>query len=127
MYGIYILAVVLHTRPTIHTHKIYMAYVVFSNKKSFNLVCACPTSRSLFLSPWDYPRIPNKNQGKIIYVSLSVMIIINSVMRVRSDTFGNPIFQKGLQNQPSSRFISVQALPACQKFDLILVIKFFFN
>ena len=78
MYGIYILAVVLHTRPTIHTHKIYMAYVVFSNKKSFNLVCACPTSRSLFLSPWDYLRIPNKNQGKIIYVSLSVMININS-------------------------------------------------
>ena len=25
-----------------------------------------------------------------------------SVMRVGSDTFGNPIFQKGLQSQPSS-------------------------
>ena len=30
-----------------------------------------------------------------------------SVMRVGSDTFGDPTFQKGLQNQPSSRIISV--------------------
>ena len=30
-----------------------------------------------------------------------------SVMRVGSDTFGDPIYQKGLQNQPSSPIISV--------------------
>ena len=29
------------------------------------------------------------------------------VMRVGSDTFGDPIFQKGLQNQPSSGIMSV--------------------
>ena len=34
-------------------------------------------------------------------------IIITSVMRVGSDTFGDPIFQNGLQNQPSSQIISV--------------------
>ena len=31
----------------------------------------------------------------------------SSVMRVGTDTFGDPIFQNGLQNQPSSRIISV--------------------
>ena len=30
-----------------------------------------------------------------------------SVMRVGSDTFGDPIFQKGLQNYPSSGIMSV--------------------
>ena len=33
--------------------------------------------------------------------------VVTSVMRVRSDTFSDPIFQKGLQNQPSSQIISI--------------------
>ena len=46
---------------------------------------------------------------KIIYdcVPPKQEIFEGSVMRVRSDTFGDPIFQKGLQNQPSSRIISI--------------------
>ena len=52
------------------------------------------------------------------------------VIKLGSDTFSNPIFQKGLENQPSSPIISVLgclALPPRQKFGLILVIKFFLN
>ena len=37
---------------------------------------------------------------KFLYMNISVM-------RVGSDTFGDPIFQNGLQNQPSSRIISI--------------------
>ena len=37
----------------------------------------------------------------------NIQSIHNSVMRVGSDTFGDPIFQKGLQNKPSSLIISV--------------------
>jgi hypothetical protein len=33
-------------------------------------------------------------------------------MRVGSDTFGNPTFQKGLQNQPSSPIMSWVDLPS---------------
>ena len=36
-----------------------------------------------------------------------LMITISRVMRVGSNTFGNPIFQKSLQYQPSSQIISV--------------------
>ena len=53
-------------------------------------------------------------------------------MRVGSVTFGDPIFQKGLQNWPTAILPDYKcpemiclALPARQKFDLILVIKFF--
>ena len=35
------------------------------------------------------------------------MNLQGSVMRIGSDTFGNPIFQNGLQNQPSSQIISI--------------------
>ena len=34
--------------------------------------------------------------------------ISTSVMRLGSDTFGDPIFQNGLQNKPSSQIISIQ-------------------
>ena len=55
-----------------------------------------------------------------------------SVMRVGSDTFGDPIFQKELTklailpDNKCSGLICL-ALPPGQKFGLILVIKFFFN
>jgi hypothetical protein len=42
-------------------------------------------------------------------------------MRLGSDTFDDPIYQKGLLDY---KFICL-ALPARQKFGLILVIKFF--
>ena len=51
-------------------------------------------------------------------------------MRVGSDTFGDPIFQKGLQklailgDYEHSGMLCL-ALPARRKFGLILVIKFF--
>ena len=50
-----------------------------------------------------------------------------SVMTVGSDTFGDPIFQKGLQILPDYECpgLICLALPARQKFGLILVIKFF--
>ena len=37
------------------------------------------------------------------YVKAGVQIVIN----LESDTFGNPIFQKSLQNQPFSTIISI--------------------
>ena len=51
------------------------------------------------------------------------MIRIKNI-NIRSDTFGNPIFQKGLQNQPFSRIISVlgcfaylcQLVAKCEKW-----------
>ena len=41
------------------------------------------------------------------YVYQDSKTLVTSVMRVRSDAFGDPIFQNGLQNQPSFRIISV--------------------
>ena len=43
-------------------------------------------------------------QSNTVY---SNALLCSSVMRVGSDTFGDPIFQKGLQNQPFSWIISV--------------------
>ena len=50
-----------------------------------------------------------------------------SVIRVGSDTFGDPIFQKGLAILPNYKCpgLICLALPARQKFGLILVMKFF--
>ena len=36
--------------------------------------------------------------GGVGKVKFFVILVDSSVMRVRSDTFGDPIFQKGLQN-----------------------------
>ena len=42
-----------------------------------------------------------------IQLFLLAMFPLSRIMRVRNNTFGNPIFQNGLQNQPSSRIMSI--------------------
>ena len=50
------------------------------------------------------------------------------VINLPSNTFGNPIFQHGLQNQSFSPIILLcLAWPTCQKLGLILVNKVFFE
>ena len=52
----------------------------------------CELVKEAFLKLSKYLSHPNKAKGH------SMSYIQSSVMRVRSDTFGDPIFQKGLQN-----------------------------
>ena len=85
-----------------------------------HLICGC-----ILLAPvlvgfeniflfWIFFRL-HKSRFLFLYIiatyshfsSLSLQVQV-SVMRVGSDTFGDPIFQSGLQNQPSSRICFAQ-------------------
>ena len=63
---------------------------------------------------------PKENEENAIYIpvilnglltdgsNVLILVVLKvKVINLKSDTFGNPIFQKGLQNQPSSPIISV--------------------
>ena len=60
----------------------------------------CFSAHSTFVSQHPPPLLRKVQKIQLCYFN-------SSVMRVRSNTFGDPIFQKGLQNQPSSPIMSV--------------------